>query len=135
LTEGTVIVTGASNGIGRAVAQRFHADGRTVVGVDREPSTSTTPYPIIQFDLAETTAVVELCHSLERDHGPLSAVVNVAGIYEPIDPEEFSLEAYRRMLAVDLDAPILLSATAATYMAARGFGRIVNVTSIRGDFA
>jgi 3-oxoacyl-[acyl-carrier protein] reductase len=135
MTEGTVIVTGASNGIGRAVAQRFHADGRTVVGIDRDVSTTSTPYPIVQFDLAETTAVIELCQKLERDHGPLSAVVNVAGIYEAIDPADFSIDAYRRMLAVDLDAPILLSATAATFMATRGFGRIVNVTSIRGDFA
>ncbi|HVA54131.1 MAG TPA: SDR family oxidoreductase [Acidimicrobiales bacterium] len=135
MTEGTVIVTGASNGIGRAVADRFHADGRTVVGIDRVDPGESTPYPIEQFDLSETKAVGELCQRLERDHGPLSALVNVAGIYEAIDPAAFSLDAYRRMLAVDLDAPIILSVTAANFMAKRGFGRIVNVTSIRGDFA
>jgi NAD(P)-dependent dehydrogenase (short-subunit alcohol dehydrogenase family) len=135
VTEGTVIVTGASNGIGRAVAQRFHADGRKVVGIDRAVPGESTPYPIEEFDLSETEAIAELCQRLERDHGPLSALVNVAGIYEAIDPAAFSLDAYRRMLAVDLDAPIILSVTAANFMAERGFGRIVNVTSIRGDFA
>ncbi len=135
MTEGTVIVTGASNGIGRAIAERFHADGRNVVGIDYAVATPSPPFPIIQFDLAETTAIVELCDRLERDHGPLGAVVNVAGIYEAIDPAAFSLDAYRRMLAVDLDAPVLLSATAGAIMAARGYGRIVNITSIRGDFA
>lgn len=135
MTEGTVIVTGASNGIGRAVAERFHADGRAVVGIDYVVPSSPPPFPIIQFDLADTTAIVELCERLERDHGPLEALINVAGIFEAIDPAAFSLDAYRRVLAVDLDAPVLLSATAGAIMAARGFGRIVNVTSIHGDFA
>lgn len=135
MIEGTVIVTGASNGIGRAVADRLHADGRSVVGIDYVVSDSPTPFPIIQFDLARTSEIVELGERLERDHGPLTAVINVAGIYEAIDPAAFSLDAYRRMLAVDLDAPVLLSAATGNIMAARGYGRIVNITSIRGDFA
>jgi NAD(P)-dependent dehydrogenase (short-subunit alcohol dehydrogenase family) len=135
VTEGTVVVTGAANGIGRAAAERLHSDGRTVIGVDRMVPSDATPFPLIEFDLTDTENVAEFCHGIERDHGPLGALVNVAGIYEFIDPAAFSLEAYRRMLAVDLDAPIVLAVTAAEYMAARGFGRIINVTSIRGDFA
>ena len=130
--DGLVVVTGAAHGIGRAAAERFVADGRVTVGVDRVREDA--PYPIEVVDLANLDATSTLIESLEATWGPISALVNVAGIYERIDPASFSLEAYRRVLAVDLDAPIVLSAAAATKMAQRGFGRIVNVTSIHGEF-
>ncbi len=132
LDDGLVVVTGAANGIGRAVAERFVADGRPTVGVDRV--SEDLPFPIEMVDLANVGALEALIENLEATHGPIAALVNVAGIYERIDPTSFSLEAYRRVLAVDLDAPIILSAAAATKMAQRGFGRIVNVTSIHGEF-
>ena len=132
VNDGLVVVTGAANGIGRAVAERFVADGRATVGVDRVRE--DVPYPMEIVDLATLDETSTLIESLETTWGPVSALVNVAGIYERIDPSSFSLEAYRRVLAVDLDAPIVLSAAAATKMAQRGYGRIVNVTSIHGEF-
>jgi NAD(P)-dependent dehydrogenase (short-subunit alcohol dehydrogenase family) len=92
------------------------------------------PYPIEVVDLGNLDQTSTLIEKLEGAYGPISAFVNVAGIYERIDPASFSLDTYRRVLAVDLDAPIVLAAAVATKMASRGFGRIVNVTSIHGEF-
>jgi NAD(P)-dependent dehydrogenase (short-subunit alcohol dehydrogenase family) len=134
VSEGIVVVTGAANGIGLAVAQRFVQGGRTVVGVDRVAPSESLGFALETFDLADTGVIASWFSDLEREHGPSSALVNVAGIYERIDPSRFSLDAYRRVLAVDLDAPILLGVCAAESMARRGFGRVVNVTSIHGEF-
>jgi 3-oxoacyl-[acyl-carrier protein] reductase len=132
--DGVAVVTGAANGIGRAVAERFRRDSWSVVGVDRVAPQRPTDFPLVTFDLAATSDIPEFCQGLEAEHGPLGALVNVAGIYERIDPAAFSVGAYRRVLAVNLDAPILLAVSAAELMATRGYGRIVNVTSIHGEF-
>ncbi len=131
--SGLVVVTGAANGIGRAIAQRLHFDGRTVIGIDRVKR-SEAPFAMEVLDLSELDAIAPCVKRIEENYGPLSGVVNVAGIYERIDPASFSLEAYRRVLVVDLDAPIVLAVAAAELMAGRGYGRIVNVTSIHGEF-
>jgi NAD(P)-dependent dehydrogenase (short-subunit alcohol dehydrogenase family) len=134
MSDGVAIVTGAAQGIGLAIAQRFIADGRRVVAIDRVEPPSPLSFPMVSFDLSDTPKILGLVHDIEREHGPIDALVNVAGIYEHIDPANFSLDAYRRVLAVDLDAPIVLGAVAGELMASRGFGRIVNVTSIHGEF-
>ena len=134
MPEGIVVVTGAASGIGRSIAQRFFEDSKLVVGIDVAELSTKSSFPMVKLDLADTSQLLDQCRNLENEFGPLSALVNVAGIYERIDPSAFSLEAYQRVLAVDLDAPILLSVGAAELMAQRGFGRIVNVTSIHGEF-
>jgi NAD(P)-dependent dehydrogenase (short-subunit alcohol dehydrogenase family) len=134
VTLGVAVVTGAANGIGRAVAERLVRDGWSVVGVDRVAVDGPADFAPLTFDLAETQAIAPMIADLEGEFGPIEALVNVAGVYERIDPSAFSLEAYRRVLAVDLDAPIALAVAAGSRMAERGYGRIVNVTSIHGEF-
>ncbi len=78
-------------------------------------------------DLASLDSVVE---AVERDLGPLEALANVAGIFVNEPLSDLTVEGYRRQLAVSLDGPIFLARAAGLRMAARGSGRIVNVTSI-----
>ena len=134
MTKSVAVVTGAANGIGRAIAERLTRDSWSVVGVDRVAIDGSVDFASLTFDLAETDAIAPMVADLESEFGPIEALVNVAGIYERIDPSAFSLEAYRRVLAVDLDAPIALAVAAGSRMAERGDGRIVNVTSIHGEF-
>jgi NAD(P)-dependent dehydrogenase (short-subunit alcohol dehydrogenase family) len=122
------LVTGAANGIGRAVAERFRAEGAVVSGVDREEGAE------FQFDLADTDGLPALVDGVEAENGPVEVLVSVAGVYEPARAVEMTLDSYRRVLAVNLDAPIVLAQRCGRGMAERGYGRILSVTSIHGEF-
>ena len=129
LLEGRhALVTGAANGIGEATAERFREEGARVTGVDVEEGAD------VRFDLAETERLGELVDSVERDAGPVDVLCSVAGVFEPMWATELTLAAYQRVLAVNLDAPILLAARCGRGMAERGYGRIVSVTSIHARF-
>jgi NAD(P)-dependent dehydrogenase (short-subunit alcohol dehydrogenase family) len=125
-----VLVTGAANGIGRATAARLAAAGARVCGVDVDEAPVPERGAAIVADLAELDALPELVARAEQEVGPLDALVNVAAIWEPAPVAGLTPPALARTLAVNLEAPILLAAAAATGMGERGYGRIVNVTSI-----
>jgi len=136
LLEGrTALVTGAANGIGRAIAARFVAEGARVVAVDREelPDLGDAVHPL-RWDLSDTAALDLLIVEAEAGSGPLDVLVNNAGVFEPALAVDLTLESYRRVLDVNLHAPVFLASRAARGMSARGYGRIVNITSIHGRF-
>jgi len=129
------LVTGGANGIGRAIVERFATAGATVAAVDVEPLPDLGPAVTgIRFDLTATDRLEDLLDEAESSIGPLDVLVNNAGIYEPAPAVELTVASYRRVLAVNLDAPVFLSSRAGGRMAARGYGRIVNITSIHGRF-
>jgi NAD(P)-dependent dehydrogenase (short-subunit alcohol dehydrogenase family) len=129
------LVTGGANGIGRAIVERFAAEGATVAAVDVEPVPDLGRSVVgVRFDLGDTEALGGLVAQVEQSIGPLDVLVNNAGIYEPAPALDLSLESYRRVLAVNLHAPVFLAAHAARGMVDRGYGRIVNITSIHGRF-
>ena len=129
------LVTGAANGIGRAIAERFAAEGARVAAVDREelPELGESVQPL-PWDLADTASLDDLIVQAEERVGALDVLVNNAGVFEPALAVELSLESYRRVLAVNIDAPVFLARGVARGMIERGYGRIVNITSIHGRF-
>ncbi len=128
------LVTGGANGIGRAIVERFLAEDARVAIVDRERTAAFHgDAASFQFDLAETERLDELLGTVEAEVGPLDVLVNDAGIFEPASAVDLELASYRRILAVNLDAPVFLARAAARGMSGRGYGRIVNVTSIHGE--
>jgi NAD(P)-dependent dehydrogenase (short-subunit alcohol dehydrogenase family) len=129
------LVTGGANGIGRAIVERFVAEGASVATVDVEPVDDLGANVLaIQRDLANTGDLDALVDEVQEKLGPLDVLVNNAGVFEPSQAVELTLESYRRVLAVNLDAPIFLATRAARGMIERGYGRIVNITSIHGRF-
>ena len=135
LDKRRALVTGGANGIGRAIVERFVADGAAVATVDVEPVDDLGANVLtIQRDLARTDDLDALVDEVEEKLGPLDVLVNNAGIYEPAQAVELSIDSYRRVLAVNLDAPIFLATRVARGMIERGYGRIVNITSIHGRF-
>lgn len=124
------VVTGAANGIGRAVADRLRARGDSVLGLDREPGPD-----IIVVDLAVPAARERaILEAIER-LGGVDVLVNVAGIYRPGSIVDSTLEEWRVVWAVNLDAPLDLMHRVAPGMVERGFGRIVNITSVHARSA
>lgn len=124
------VVSGAANGIGRAVADRLRARGDRVLGLDREPASDS-----VVVDLAAPAdrerAIAEAIARLGR----IDVLVNVAGIYRRGSIHDTGLDDWRALWAVDLEAPLDLVHRVAPGMIARGFGRIVNVTSVHARSA
>ena len=127
------MVTGAANGIGRAVAARLRDDGFLVAGVDIEPVGADRGITAYCLDVADLDAHERVLARVEEELGPLAALVNVAGISIPEPVDRLTLAAYRRQLAVMLDGPVWLARGAGLRMASRGTGRIVNVTSVHAS--
>jgi NAD(P)-dependent dehydrogenase (short-subunit alcohol dehydrogenase family) len=121
------LVTGAKNGIGRAIADRFRAEGARVSGVDVEPGCEH------QFDLAQVDGLALLVERIEREAGPVDVLCSVAGIYIPVWAVDLELDQWRHVLAVNLDAPVFLATACGRGMAERGYGRILSITSIHGQ--
>lgn len=133
--ERTALVTGGANGIGRAIVERFVKEGARVALVDREsPPELGRDVAVFEADLARTERLGQLVVAVEEAVGPLDVLVNNAGIFEATRALGLSLEAYRRVLAVNLDAPVVLATAVARGMVERRYGRIVNITSIHGEF-
>ena len=136
LLEGRVaLVTGAANGIGLAIAQRLAAEGARVAAVDIEQVPDLGPSVHgIEWDLSEPGKTEELLAKAEALVGPLDVLVNNAGIFEPVLAVDLTLDSYERTLAVNLRAPVFLASRAARGMVERGYGRIVNITSVHARF-
>ena len=112
----TALVTGGSRGIGRAVVARFEQLGARVLAPTRA-----------QLDLADAAAVEAYAAALDE---PVDILVNNAGINPLAGIDELSDEALDETLAVNLTAPLRLCRALAPAMAARGYGRVVNVSSV-----
>ena len=141
-----VLVTGGSRGIGRAVAERFAAQGATVAvqfRVAREAADATVAalpgagHLAVPADLADPGQARSLVERVMSGLGRIDVLVNNAGIYRehPIlatGYEEWQ-EAWRRTIDTNLIGPANLLHAVVPHMVAAGRGRIVNVSS-RGAF-
>ncbi len=145
-SDKTVLVTGASRGIGRAVATQFAEQGARVVVHYRQNEASArqvlrslvgTGHLMLQADLRQAEAVRSLVDTTIAELGRLDVLVNNAGIFRqhPIDAVSFVdwQDAWRDTLAVNLLGPAYLCFHAAAHMMKTGGGRIVNISS-RGAF-
>ena len=124
------LVTGGASGIGAAVARRLAGDGLHVVVADldgeaAEKVASDVGGDAWQVDLADTPALATL--SLDVD-----VVVNNAGIQHVAPVHEFPPDRFAAILALMVEAPFLLVRAALPGMYERGFGRVVNISSVHG---
>jgi 3-oxoacyl-[acyl-carrier protein] reductase len=140
-----VLVTGASRGIGRAIAQAFAGQGDRVAVHHRDSAALAEEvvaglpgrgHTIVRADLADAEAVRRMVDAAARDLGGLDVLVNNAGIYlwHPITEASYEQwqEAWGETLAVNLTGAANATWCAVQYMKRTG-GRIINVTS-RGAF-
>lgn len=124
------LVTGGASGIGEAIARSFAAAGATVTVADVNGEAARTVAEGIggaawAVDLSDTAAL----HALTLD---TDILVNNAGIQHVSPIEDFAPERFSFMLRLMLEAPFLLIRAALPGMYERGFGRILNVSSVHG---
>jgi NAD(P)-dependent dehydrogenase (short-subunit alcohol dehydrogenase family) len=130
-------VTGAASGIGRAICARFAATGGAIVGVDvadldgtgREVERCAADWLGLRVDITDEAQVEALGTRVRERFGRCDVLVNNAAIDDPVHWEDLDPERWRRVLAVNLDAPFALCRALVPLMRARGWGRIVNIAS------
>ncbi len=113
------MVTGAARGIGRASAEALRQAGCKVIGLDREQCD-------VVYDLTDVAGIGRLVDSL----GAIHILVNNAGVQTAVSIDRYTDEARRRILAVNLEAPVQLIRAVSQQMIARKSGRIINLASI-----
>jgi NAD(P)-dependent dehydrogenase (short-subunit alcohol dehydrogenase family) len=138
LHPSTALVTGATSGIGRAVARRLAADGMSVVVSGRnarrgaetvgEITAAGGRARFVEADLEDPAGVDRLA----AEAGEIDVLVNNAGRSVWAPTEDLKVSDYDSMFASNVRAPFLLVAALAPAMAARGSGSVINIGSMAG---
>ena len=131
LTGRTALVTGAGSGIGAACARRLAADGARVLVVDRQGEAAAK----VAAEVGGLAVVADLSAPGFADglpDEPVDIVVNNAGFQHVAPIEEFPPEVFATILKVMVEAPFLIARRVLPGMYARGWGRIVNISSVHG---
>jgi NAD(P)-dependent dehydrogenase (short-subunit alcohol dehydrogenase family) len=124
----TFLITGASKGIGFALAQRLAASGHHVVGLARG-AVSGFPGTLVSADLADTTATDTTLTRLSEEFR-FDGVVNNVGLVRPQRLGEVELQALEEVLRVNLHPALQAVQTILPGMRERGWGRVVNISSL-----
>src|SRR3979490_1410273 len=134
--EGIVLVTGGSRGIGAATATLLTQQGQRVVIVDIAPEALCGPQRILwpdPFDVASETGVMNGIAAIEAAHGPISGLVNAAGVFGKMHAaERVRMDNWDREINIDLRGTFLVARSVGERMAKRRRGAIVNVASVAG---
>lgn len=144
LPEGIDWITGASSGIGRALALKLAGEGRKVVASARDEealkelareaeglSGSIIPLPL---DITDGAAVEAAVARIEEEIGPLALAVLNAGTHKPVSAKTLALEDFRMLVEINLMGTVACLIAAAGPMRARGRGQIAVVASVAGYF-
>jgi 2-dehydro-3-deoxy-L-rhamnonate dehydrogenase (NAD+) len=133
------VVTGAAQGFGLATTRRMRASGARVAMWDvdadalRAAAAALDGVAPLEVDITDPDAVARALDGSERAIGPVDILVNNAGIAGPNAPvHDYPVDAWRRIVELDLNAAFYCSRAVVLGMVARGYGRIVNVASIAG---
>ncbi len=142
LRNRVAIITGAAQGMGRAVAERFAEEGASlsladiqqeklqeVTGRFRERGINARDY---HCDVSDETQVQQLVLAVLNDYGRIDILVNCAGILYPTRFHDMTIDEWDRVLAINLRGTFLLMRAVYPHMKAQGDGRIINFASTAG---
>lgn len=140
----TIIITGASEGIGAAAARKFADAGANLMLVARtkrnleaiaEEIGDRCKVQIFAMDVSDPAACVDLFKKTEFEFGRIDVLVNNAGNHSRGPVENVSSDNLGRMIDVNLKAPVILSRLAIPHLRQSGGGVIINIASIAGRTA
>ena len=143
LTGKVALVTGGSYGIGYAIASGFAACGAKVVfndinqdlvdkGIASYKADGIDAHGYV-CDVTDEAAVQALVAKIEKEVGTVDILVNNAGIIKRIPMLEMSVEDFRKVIDVDLNAPFIVSKAVLPSMIRKGHGKIINICSMMSE--
>jgi len=143
MTSRLALVTGGIGGIGTQVCRHLASSGYRVLACDlpaAEDSLARFSADMagadVHFEAADVSRLDEcekLVQRVQDQHGPVSVLVNGAGITRDVSLRKMSSEQWHEVMRVNLDSVFNLCRLLADGMCERGFGRIVNISSIIGQ--
>ena len=128
-----ILITGASGGMGKEITKWFNTDQYKLVlhyhlhPVDLEASDSIFH---VQADLREEKQITEMVEAALNHFGRIDILINNAGISKSAMSWKTDYEAWKETLAINLDAPFLLSKAVIPSMRSNNFGKIINISSV-----
>jgi 2-hydroxycyclohexanecarboxyl-CoA dehydrogenase len=142
LRDRPVLLTGGANGIGAAIARRLAEEGCIVGILDLDATAGAKVVAEIKdgggqadlqtVDIADYQAVTHATERFEAAFGPVAFLVNNAGWDRAANFLDTTPELWRKIIAINLFGPLNTSHVVLRGMAARGFGRVVNIASDAG---
>lgn len=124
------LVTGVASGIGASVADALRSRGDRVFGVDYQSGADW-----FQADLSVPAERKRVIAAALAELGGIDVLVNVAGVYRSTPFGSSDVEDWRKVWAINLEAPLSLMSLAFESMKAQQFGRVVNITSVHANFS
>ena len=134
LQDRVAIVTGAAQGIGKAVADKLAAEGAKVVAVDvngegAERTAAGVDGTAVQADISNPEDVQRMVDETVSQHGKVDVLANVAAVVPFTAWDDITFAEWRRIMSVNLDGLFLTMKAVEKPMRDAGYGRIVNVSS------
>lgn len=137
------LITGASYGIGYAIAKAFHAAGAVIVfndinqekvdmGLASYKADGIDAHGYV-FDVTDEEAVTEAIAKITKEVGTIDILVNNAGIIKRIPALEMSAKDFKQVIDIDLNGPFIVSKAVAPGMIAKGGGKIINICSMMSE--
>lgn len=130
----TVLITGASSGIGLALTKAFHREGYNVVANSRRVTSSeqlkaSPSLLLIDGDVGRAATAVTLVEAAVRAFGRLDVLINNAGIFVPKPFGEYTEDDFQRVLDTNVGGFFHVSQEAVRQMRRQGSGQILNITT------
>lgn len=128
-----VLITGASSGIGKSIAEFLHDKGFEVYGTSRNPEKITnSTFPLVALDVRDKQSILNCVDEVVQKYGRLDIVINNAGVGITGPIEEIPTEEIRNNFETNLFGPIEVIKATLPQMRAQKSGLIINITSIAG---
>ena len=139
-TGQNILITGATRGIGKAIAENFIRAGAFVIGVysgnaegaekfTRDNEKYRTQFKLYQCDISQEPEVISLFAELQKNFAALDVLINNAGIRQDAMVALMDSAKWQKVLDVNLTGTFLMSKHAVLFMMLNKYGRIINITS------
>lgn len=137
----TALVTGASRGIGAGIALTLGDAGAHIIANYNESAEKAKKVAqeiikkggaaiTIQADVSDYAQAKKLFAQAEKEFGSIDILVNNAGIHQHLQVHDLPFEDWKRVIQVNLDSTFICSKLALPYMKKKGWGRIINISSV-----